>query len=195
VHSERASEHRKGHGERRAARHERRAERHARRAEPQDHGAARRERRHSQTRDEILVAAREVLVERGAADLSLREIARRADFSPAALYKYFDSKDEVIGALADGAMRALNETFATMPADLSPARRVVEFGLRYLAFAREYPADVAVIEMHESTTHPHPLTEDHVILEEAVIGVFSDGIEAGVFIGSSQDAEMMAYGA
>jgi AcrR family transcriptional regulator len=181
-------EHRQRHEERRAERHERRAARH-------DGGASRRERRHSETRDEILAAAREVLAERGAADLSLREIARRADFSPAALYKYFDNKDEVIGALADGAMRALVASFAAAPPDLPPDRRAVELGMLYLAFSREHPADVAVIEVHESTTHPHPLTGDHAALEEAVIGVFRDGVTAGVFAGTEQDAEMMAYGA
>ena len=171
-----------------ARRVERRAERHERRG-------TRRERRHSQTRDEILAAAREVLAERGVADLSLREIARRADFSPAALYKYFDNKDEVIGALADGAMHALVEAFTAVPADLPPDRRAVELGLLYLQFSRDHPADVAVIEMHESTAHPQPLTDDHAALEEAVVGVFRSGLETGVFTGGEQEAEMMAYGA
>ena len=174
-----------GHHERHA---ERRAERHQRREQ-------RRERRHSQTRDDILGAAREVLLERGAADLSLREIARRAGFSPAALYKYFDNKDDVIKALADAAMTALVAAFAAAPADLPPDRRAVELGIAYLAFARENPEDVAVIELHESTANPLPLTAEHVAVEEVVKGVFSDGVAAGVFTASGEDdPEYMAYG-
>jgi len=172
--------------------HERHA---ARRAEHHERREQRRERRHSQTREDILEAAREVLLERGAADLSLREIARRADFSPAALYKYFDSKDDVIKALAESAMAALVDAFAAVPAELPPDRRAVELGLAYIAFARENPEDVGVIEMHESTAHPHPLTTDHLALEGTVIGVFREGIDAGVFTGDSQDADIMAYGA
>jgi AcrR family transcriptional regulator len=172
--------------------HERHAERRVERHQLRER---RRERRHSQTRDDILEAAREVLLERGAADLSLREVARRADFSPAALYKYFDNKDDVIKALADSAMAALVRAFAAAPADLPPDRRAVELGLAYIAFARENPEDVGVIEMHESTVHAHPLTHEHVALEDAVVGVFRDGIEAGVFIGAAADAEIMAYGA
>ena len=110
---------------------------------------------------------------------SMREIARRADFSPAALYKYFDSKDDVIKALADAAMAALVAAFAAVPADLPPDRRAVELGMAYLAFARENPEDVAVIEMHESTAHPHPLTTEHLALEGAVVGVFRDGHRGG----------------
>ena len=174
-------DHYERHAERRADRHQRREQR--------------RERRHSETRDDILAAAREVLLERGAADLSLREIARRADFSPAALYKYFDNKDDVIKALADSAMAALVDAFAAAPADLAPDRRAVELGLAYIAFARENPEDVAVIEMHESTAHPHPLTTDHLALEGTVVGVFREGIDAGVFTGAPEDAEIMAYGA
>ena len=64
-------------------------------------------------------------MERGAADLSLREIARRAGFSPGALYKYFDSKDDVIKALADGAMGALLLEFDKVPAELPPDERAL----------------------------------------------------------------------
>ena len=59
------------------------------------------------------------------------------------------------------------------------ARRI---GLAYIAFARENPEDVAVIEMHESTSHPHPLTTDHLALEGTVVGVFREGIDEGILI-------------
>lgn len=178
MHHDRHLDHRQRHVERIAERH-----------------AARRQRRHSQTRDDILVAAREVLLERGAADLSLREIARRAGFSPAALYKYFDNKDDVIKALADAAMAALLAAFDGVPAGLPADSRAVELGMVYLAFARQNPEDVAVIEMHESTAHPLPFTPEHAAVEGAVVGVFRDGLETGVFTGASEDAEIMAYGA
>jgi AcrR family transcriptional regulator len=178
------------------ARHREHREQHAeRRVERQQRHARRRERGHAETRDEILVSAREVLLERGAADLSLREIARRAGFSPAALYKYFESKDDVVRTLADTAMSRLAEAFAALPAGLSPDRRAVELGMVYLDFAREYREDVAVIEMDEAAGHVHPLAPDHVAVEEAVIGVFRDGFEAGVFAGSAEDAPVVAYGA
>jgi AcrR family transcriptional regulator len=174
------------HAERREQRHAARRERHA----------TRRERRHSETRDEILVAAREVLLERGAADLSLREIARRAEFSPGALYKYFDSKDDVIKALADNAMGALLADFAKVPADLPPEERALELGMTYLEFARRNPEDVGVIALHESTPHPLPLTDEHRTMEEVVVGVFRDGVAGGVFtLADGEDPDFMAYGA
>lgn len=177
--------------------HEHRAERHAERHVARtDQRLRRRQRRHSDTRDEILEAAREVLLERGAADLSLREIARRAGFSPGALYKYFDNKDDVIRVLADKAMGALLLEFGKVAADLPPDERALELGLAYLEFARRNPEDVAVIALHESTVHALPLTGEHQAMEEAVTGVFKQGIAEGVFtFGDARDPDYMAYGA
>jgi AcrR family transcriptional regulator len=155
----------------------------------------RRERRHRETRDEILLAAREVLLERGAADLSLREIARRAGFTPGALYKYFDSKDDVVKALADRAMGALLEAFVAVPSGLPPDDRAVEIGMTYLEFARHNPEDVAVVTMHESVAvGPH--SREHEQLEQTVLNVFREGGAAGVFtMPTPEDAEFMCYGA
>ena len=177
----------------RTHRAERQRERHAERP---DRRLSRRERRHSDTRDDILEAAREVLLERGAADLSLREIARRAGFSPGALYKYFDNKDDVIKALADEAMGALLVEFGKVATDLPPDERALELGMAYLEFARHNPEDVAVIALHESTPHPLPLTDEHLRMEEVVIGVFKDGVTEGVFtLDAGEEPDYMAYGA
>lgn len=66
---------------------------------------------------EIIGAARVELAEVGAADLSLRSVARRLGMVPSALYRYFPSRDslltaliieayEEVGAVAAGAERA-----------------------------------------------------------------------------------------
>jgi len=155
----------------------------------------RRERRHRETRDDILIAAREVLLERGAADLSLREIARRAGYSAGALYKYVDNKDDLVKALADRAMGALMEAFARVPAGLPADEHAVALGLAYLEFARHNPADVAVVTLHESVPAA-PVSGEHRRVEETVVGVFREGAAQGVFsMPSHEDAEFMAYGA
>jgi AcrR family transcriptional regulator len=155
----------------------------------------RRERRHRETRDEILAAAREVLLERGAADLSLREIARRADFTAAALYKYFDSKDELVSALADHAMGALLDEFARVPSDLPPDQRALELGMAYLEFARRNPQDVAVITLHEAV-HAEPFSRAHNAMVDTIRGVFREGIDGGIFTSTgADDPDFMTYGA
>lgn len=155
----------------------------------------RHERRHAETRDDILAAAREVLLERGAADLSLREIARRAGYSPGALYKYFADKGDLITSLADRAMGALVDAFATVPEGLPPDERAVAMGLAYLAFARTHPEDVELIAVNEAAIHAQPSSPPHERLEEVVIGVMREGAEAGVFNVPVEDAVYAAFGA
>lgn len=155
----------------------------------------RHEERRGETRDDILAAAREVLLERGATDLSLREIARRAGYSPGALYKYFKDKGDLVGVLADGAMSALAGAFETVPEGLSPDERAVEIGMAYLDFARSHPEDVELIAVNEAAIHAQPSSPEHERVEEVVIGVMRDGARSGVFRLPVEDADYAAFGA
>jgi AcrR family transcriptional regulator len=59
------------------------------------------------SRTAILDAARRVAVRDGARDLSLRGVAAEAGFAPAALYGYFQNKDELLLALATDDLTSL----------------------------------------------------------------------------------------
>jgi AcrR family transcriptional regulator len=106
---------------------------------------SRRDRRHHDTREEILAAARELLLEVGPEALSLRQVARRSEFSPAALYTYFSSRDEIIASLFAESFERLNAYLRRVPADLPLKRRVVELGMAYMDFGRDNPMDLRCI--------------------------------------------------
>ena len=59
------------------------------------------ERRRNRVRGAILDAAERVFAVEGEAGLSIRRIADEIDYSPAAIYKYFGSKDELIDELKE----------------------------------------------------------------------------------------------
>jgi AcrR family transcriptional regulator len=159
-----------------------------------EHRLSRRDQRRAETREEILDAAREVFAESGALDFSLSEIARRLGFTPAALYRYFDSRDDLIKALAERAMASLAEALAQVPSSLPPDQRAVEMGMAYLEFAGNNPHDIALVALHESLQMTH--AGGHAGLEELVMGVFRDGAAAGVFhVTSDEDLQLMVYGA
>ena len=61
--------------------------------------ASRRERNRIATLAEIKATARAQMAERGAAALSLREVARQMGMSSAAIYRYFANRDELVTAL------------------------------------------------------------------------------------------------
>lgn len=81
-------------------------------------------------RREILDAARECFRQRGFRQTTIEEICAEARISPGALYRYFDSKTDIIAAIALDA-RAEAET---MLATLSTAERLID-GLAELARA------------------------------------------------------------
>ncbi|HQN54894.1 MAG TPA: helix-turn-helix domain-containing protein [Novosphingobium sp.] len=52
-------------------------------------------------REQLLDITVELIEERGTAGLTVTDIAARAGMSPASLYRYFDSKEAVIEAVAE----------------------------------------------------------------------------------------------
>ena len=115
---------------------------------------SRRDRRRLATRAEILAAARELLLEVGPEGLSLRQVARRADFSPAALYTYFPSKDALVVSLFEESFERLYDYLRRVPGDLPPDRRVIELGLAYMEFARDNPMDLRCMMLATSLDLP-----------------------------------------
>lgn len=66
-----------------------------------------RERVREEMTSEILAVARTHLAEEGAAALSLRSVARDLELAPSALYRYFDGRDALLGALIMAAYESL----------------------------------------------------------------------------------------
>jgi AcrR family transcriptional regulator len=55
----------------------------------------------------ILTAARDLFIAEGYHNVSMRKIAERIEYSPAAIYSYFQSKDDIFFALAEEGFRLL----------------------------------------------------------------------------------------
>jgi AcrR family transcriptional regulator len=104
-----------------------------------------RETRHQETEARILEAARDVLLERSSADaLPLREVARRAGFTPGALYRYFEDREQLIQALYMAALNVLG-SYLAHPAGKAAPERLVSLAGSYLRFARERPQDLVLL--------------------------------------------------
>ena len=70
------------------------------------------------TRRAILDAALELFTADGYAQVSIRNIAAKVEYSPGAIYSYFPSKDEIFFALAEEGFRAIGERqFAGSPSE------------------------------------------------------------------------------
>ena len=146
---------------------------------PADDREERRGRRFRQTRCEILQAARDVMLETGAARLSLREVARRADFSPAALYKYFASRDEIIAELTAESFRRLQQSLLDVPVGLPADERLVQLGLAYMRFAEDNPADLRCI-LAVAATEPPAEADPLLVMGVEMAALLDETLRAGI---------------
>src|ERR1700724_883810 len=89
----------------------------------------------------ILGDARELFVKGGYQKVSIRKIAEGIEYSPAAIYGYFPSKDDIFFALAEEGFRLLcNPAHMTTPAHqaLPPLDRLRVLFRRFYEFSREH---------------------------------------------------------
>lgn len=110
----------------------------------------RHERDREATSRAILDAARELFVSHGYQEVSIRKIADRIEYSPAAIYGYFPSKDDIFFALAEEGFRLLfsfrspGETTGTAVDDLRA------MFLTYYEFSKTYPEYFALMFLDRS---------------------------------------------
>ncbi len=95
---------------------------------------------HGDLRRALLAAAHETIRTRGAARLTLREVARAANVSHAAPYHHFKNKDALLAAVAEQGFRALRQAVeARSAAAARPALALQEAAVAYVLFAVEHP--------------------------------------------------------
>jgi AcrR family transcriptional regulator len=99
----------------------------------------------------ILDAARELFVSHGYQEVSIRKIAERIEYSPAAIYSYFPSKDDIFFALAEEGFHLLF-SFAGPPATApaSPVDGLRQMFWRYYEFSKQHPEYFALMFLDRS---------------------------------------------
>src|SRR5713226_3055878 len=98
----------------------------------------------------ILDAARELFVAEGYQNVSIRKIAERIEYSPAAIYGYFPSKDDIFFALAEEGFRLLGDgpgasEHRSHGQALAPIERIRAAFWRLYEFSREQPQYFALM--------------------------------------------------
>lgn len=121
------------------------------------------------THDAVLDAAYEVFVERGLHRGTLGEVARRASVGRATVYRHFDGKDGVVGALV---LREARSLFAILDAELGATDdpwAMLERGLiTALAHLRAHPLLSRVLAEDPGSVLPLLTVRAAPLLEAAV---------------------------
>jgi AcrR family transcriptional regulator len=105
----------------------------------------RHERDRNAVRRGILDAARELFVNEGYENVSMRKIAERIEYSPAAIYGYFPSKDEIFIALAEEGVRLFADCGGEPAEGLPAIERLRHIVLRLYRFSIEHPQYFALM--------------------------------------------------
>lgn len=97
-------------------------------------------------REEILNAAREMFVEEGYANVSMRKIAEKIGYSPTAIYLHFKDKTDLLHQICEESFARLAQNIvAIQKLSLSPLQRL-EMGLReYIEFGLQHQSHYEII--------------------------------------------------
>lgn len=146
-----------------------------------------RERRNRRMRQRILETARGIVLESGVDGLSLREVARRLDYSPGALYTYFPDKDALIDAMTAGVFEELGGYFERVSDDLPVIERLAALGRAHLDFAARNSEQYLLV----FTRIAAPASQRFDELEQAPYpwSIIAETCHAGVVSGELATAE------
>lgn len=124
--------------------------------------AARRSRERRERHREILEAAETLFLEHGYEAFSLRGVAEAIGYTPTAIYRYFDDKDELLFeiALEGFAVFARNQQEAFDRVD-SPAERLAEMARSYIRFGLEHPLRYRLMFMQRGEYLVRPRPDGH----------------------------------
>jgi AcrR family transcriptional regulator len=152
--------------------------------------------RGDRTHDEILTAATAVVLESGPDAFSLREVARRANLAPSALYNHFPSREALVVATAVRALGELKAYLDGAPAGDSAASRLRALGVAYSVFATERVNEYRLI--FECLENPPTNWETYLAIAEPfrlIVDACATGLESGEFVDrAGVGAGGMAYG-
>ena len=155
----------------------------------------RQDRERQAVRQAILDAARDLFVSEGYANVSIRKIAERIEYSPAAIYSYFPSKDDIFFALAEEGFQRLDAKVRSAAGHPDPLEDVRATWWAYYEFSQEQReffelmfVDRAVPQITEQWAG---LARVHSMLDVAIARI-QRCIDAGVFP-SSTNAEVAMH--
>lgn len=144
----------------------------------------RRDRERQAVTDSILDAARELFLAEGYPSVSIRKIAERIEYSPAAIYSYYPSKDDIFLALAKEGFHRLDAKVQSAACTGGPLEDVRACWWAFYEFSKEQPEYFLLMFVDRSVPR---ITEQwdgfeflQQMLNNAVSGI-QKAIDAGAF--------------
>ncbi|HWI19971.1 MAG TPA: TetR/AcrR family transcriptional regulator [Vicinamibacterales bacterium] len=132
----------------------------------------------------ILTAARDLFVAEGYQSVSIRKIAERIEYSPAAIYSYFASKDDIFLALAAEGFHRLDEKVRAAMSTADPLENVRGCWWAFYEFSQEHPAYFELMFVDRSVPRITQQWEGFEFLQQMLthaVSAIQLAIDAGKF--------------
>ena len=152
----------------------------------------RKEREKKMRRQQLMDAAKKVFASKGFDRATIENIAEEAEFSPATLYLYFKSKDELLASLN---LKMLQTLIAKMEhvrdqKDLSPKKKIIALEKALYEVYLTDPLNVVNVLRFQSKENLRKLSpklasqiRDHTQrYMRAIADIYRDGVREGVFL-------------
>ncbi len=108
-------------------------------------------------RQDILDAARDILLEDGAQKLSMRRIAEKIEYTPTTIYLYFHDKDDILFHLCEEVYGKVADVLKKVGRQQKdPVERVRKVIAAYIKFGLSDPARYRIAFMHNLPPNVHP---------------------------------------
>jgi AcrR family transcriptional regulator len=146
----------------------------------------RQERDREAVRRAILDAAKELFVRDGYENVSIRKIAELIEYSPAAIYSYFPSKDDIFFAIAEEGFRLLygdRAQFSELET-LEPVERLRAIFWGFYQFSCKHPQYFALMFVDRSVPRVGREYERFSFareMKEVLLSHVQQCVEAGIF--------------
>lgn len=144
----------------------------------------RQDRERQAVRDSILTAARDLFVAEGYQSVSIRKVAERIEYSPAAIYSYFASKDDIFLALANEGFHRLDAKVKAAISGTDPLEDVRACWWAFYEFSQAEPAYFQLMFVDRSVPRITQQWEGFEFLQQMLanaVGALQKAIDAGAF--------------
>lgn len=148
-------------------------------------------------REDILEVAARLFADQGYNAVSMVDIAKTVGLSKAALYHYFDRKEDILGTVVVSTVQKLSEHVDQVVGQHdTPQARLAAFMEAQAQFFEDHQASFQVLLTRMANLHdPHMrdvAIEWRANYENTIRNIVRDGLTAGVFSTDSPDAVVRA---
>ena len=152
----------------------------------------RKEREMLRRKNEIIEAARQLFTEKGIEEVTMDEIAKRAEFTRRTLYSYFQSKIDLVVEVVLKAFSLAADNFLSIRSlSCNPYEKLVELAKIYLQFFKDNPIYYSLLQQCDLAIHndrdklsPGVLQDieaDPLDIDSIAQQCFEEGVQDGIF--------------